>query len=152
MVVAGIVIGNKARESGISDITQEYLSKFWELIDEILNALLFMLLGFEMLVLKIDKTILIISIVSVGVVLIARWVSVAIPVTLLRRKINFEKNAIAILTWGGLRGGLSVALALSLPVEMHKDLFVTITYMVVIFSIIVQGLTIGKFYKKFSEK
>ena len=152
MVVAGIVIGNKARESGISDITQEYLRKFWELIDEILNALLFMLLGFEMLVLKIDKTILIISIVSVGVVLIARWVSVAIPVTLLRRKINFEKNAIAILTWGGLRGGLSVALALSLPVEMHKDLFVTITYMVVIFSIIVQGLTIGKFYKKFSEK
>ena len=152
MVVAGIVIGNKGRESGISDLTQEYLNKFWELIDEILNALLFMLLGFEMLVLKIDSTIMIISAISVALVLFARWVSVAIPVTLLRRKIGFEKNAIAILTWGGLRGGLSVALALSLPAEMHKDLFVTITYMVVIFSIIVQGLTIGKLYKKLSAK
>jgi CPA1 family monovalent cation:H+ antiporter len=77
---------------------------------------------------------------------------VAIPVTLLRRKIGFEKNAIAILTWGGLRGGLSVALALSLPADMHRDLFVTITYMVVIFSIIVQGLTIGKLYRKLSAK
>ena len=152
MVVAGIVIGNKGRESGISDITQEYLSKFWELIDEILNALLFMLLGFEMLVLKIDKTIMIVSLLSIGIVLFARWLSVAVPIIILRRKIDFEKNAIAILTWGGLRGGLSVALALSLPVEMHRDLFVTITYMVVIFSIIVQGLTIGKLYKKLSAK
>jgi len=152
MVVAGIVIGNKGRESGISDVTQEYLNKFWELIDEILNALLFMLLGFEMLVLKIDKTIMIIGIISVLLVLFARWVSVAIPVTILRRKVDFEKNAIAILTWGGLRGGLSVALALSLPVEMHRDLFVSITYMVVIFSIIVQGLTIGKLYKRLSAK
>lgn len=152
MVVAGIVIGNQGREFGMSDLTQEYINKFWELIDEILNALLFMLLGFEMLVLKINSTIMIISIISVAIVLFARWVSVLIPVTLLRRKIDFEKNAIAILTWGGLRGGLSVALALSLPAEMHKDLFVTITYMVVIFSIIVQGLTIGKFYKKLSAK
>ncbi len=152
MVVAGIVIGNKGRESGISDITQQYLNKFWELIDEILNALLFMLLGFEMLVLKINSTIMIIGVISVAIVLFARWMSVAIPVIILRRKIDFEKNAIAILTWGGLRGGLSVALALSLPVEMHRDLFVTITYMVVIFSIIVQGLTIGKLYKKLSTK
>lgn len=152
MVVAGIVIGNKGREAGISDLTQEYLNKFWELIDEILNALLFMLLGFEMLVLKINSTILAVGAISVILVLLARWVSVAIPITLLRRKFNFEKNTITILTWGGLRGGLSVALALSLPVEMHRDLFVTITYLIVIFSIIVQGLTIGKVYKKLSAK
>jgi CPA1 family monovalent cation:H+ antiporter len=113
-----------------------------------LNALLFLLMGFEMLVIKLNPTILIISLVSIIIVLFARWVSVAIPITLLRFKIKFEKNAIAILTWGGLRGGLSVALALSLPKEMYRDQFVSITYIIVIFSIIVQGLTIGKLYRK----
>ena len=148
MVVAGIVIGSKGRESGISDITKDYLHKFWELIDEMLNALLFLLMGFEMLVIKLDPIIVIISLVSIIIVLFARWVSVAIPVIFLRFKIKFEKNAIAILTWGGLRGGLSVALALSLPKEMYRDQFLSITYIIVIFSIIVQGLTIGKLYRK----
>ena len=148
MVVAGIVIGSKGRESGISDVTKDYLHKFWELIDEMLNALLFLLMGFEMLLIKLNTTIIIISLVSIAIVLFARWVSVAIPVSLLRFKIKFEKNAIVILTWGGLRGGLSVALALSLPKEMYRDQFVSITYIIVIFSIIVQGLTIGKLYRK----
>lgn len=152
MVVAGIVIGSKGRHSGISDITRDYLNKFWELVDNTLNALLFMLIGFEMLAIKINITILIIGIISIGVVLLARWVSVALPVTFLRRKVNFERHAIAILTWGGLRGGLSVALALSLPAAMHRDLFVSITYIIVIFSIVVQGLSIGKLYKKLSGK
>lgn len=152
MVVAGIVIGSKGKASGISAITQDYLSKFWELIDEMLNALLFLLMGFEMLVIKLDITIVMISIISILLVLFARWVSVAIPVSLLRFKIKFEKNAIMILTWGGLRGGLSVALALSLPKEMYRDQFVAITYIVVIFSIIVQGLTIGKLYRKLETK
>ena len=111
-----------------------------------------MLIGFEMLVVKFNQTILIIGMISIIVVLFARWVSVALPVTILRFKMDFEKNAIAILTWGGLRGGLSVALALSLPADMHRDLFVSITYIIVIFSIGVQGLTIGKLYKKLSGK
>ncbi len=148
MVVAGIVIGSKGRVSGISDISKDYLRKFWELIDEILNALLFLLMGFEMLVIKLNATILIISLACIIIVLFARWISVAIPISLLRFKIKFEKNAITILTWGGLRGGLSVALALYLPQEMYRDQFVSITYIIVIFSIIVQGLTIGKLYRK----
>ncbi len=152
MVVAGIVIGNKARESGVSDLSKDYLDKFWELTDEILNALLFMLMGLEMLVVTIDKTILIISIITVGIVLLARWVSVALPVMFMRYRLKFEKNAVAILTWGGLRGGLSIALALSLPDDMHRDQFVSITYVVVVFSIIVQGLTIGKLYKRLMHK
>lgn len=152
MVVAGMVIGNKGRTSGISDITRDYLYKFWELIDEMLNAILFMLIGFEMLVVKMNNTIFIIGIICIGIVLLARWVSVALPVSLMRFKISFEQNAIAILTWGGIRGGLSVALALSLPSDMHRDLFVSITYIIVIFSIVVQGLTIGRLYRRLSTK
>ena len=152
MVVAGIVIGSKGKKSGISDRSKDYLNKFWELVDTTLNALLFMLIGFEMLVIKFDTTTLLIGIISIAIVLLARWLSVAVPVSLLRFKVNFEKHAIAILTWGGLRGGLSVALALSLPVDMHRDLFVSITYVVVVFSIVVQGLTIGKLYRKLSAK
>jgi CPA1 family monovalent cation:H+ antiporter len=152
MVVAGIVIGNKARQNAVSDQTKEYLDKFWDLTDEILNAILFMLMGLEMLIVNIDKTILIISIITIGIVLLARWVSVALPVSLMRYRLKFEKNAIAILTWGGLRGGLSIALALSLPEDMHRDQFVSITYIVVLFSITVQGLTIGKLYKRLMNK
>jgi CPA1 family monovalent cation:H+ antiporter len=152
MVVAGIVLGSKGRKSGISDLSKDYLNKFWELIDEMLNAILFMLMGFEMLVISYDGVNIIIGLISIVVVLLARWVSVALPVTFLRRRINFEKNAIAVLTWGGLRGGLSVALALSLPLEMHRELFVSITYLIVVFSIIVQGLSIGRFYRMLEGK
>lgn len=152
MVAAGIIIGNKTREIAATDRTREYLDKFWELIDEMLNALLFLLLGFEMLIVKMDKNIMIISLITIVVVLFARWISVALPVTLLGSKMKFDKNAITILTWGGLRGGLSVALALSLPPEMYRDQFVSITYIVVIFSIIVQGLTIGKLYRKLEAR
>jgi len=147
MVVAGMVIGSKGDKTGLSTRSKDYLHKFWELIDEMLNAILFMLVGFEMLVINYDYTILFIGVICIAIVLFVRWVSVALPVTLLRRKINFEPNAIAILTWGGLRGALSIALALSLPPGMHRDLFVTITYIVVVFSILVQGLTIGRLYK-----
>lgn len=152
MVAAGIIIGNKGRDLAIADLTKSYLENFWKLIDEILNALLFLLMGFEMLVIKADKTIIIIGVATILIVLLARWVSVAIPVMLLRFRISFEKNAIAVLTWGGLRGGLSVALALSLPADMYRDQFVCITYIVVVFSIIVQGLTIGKLYRKLEKR
>lgn len=148
MVAAGIVVGNMGKASPLPDISKKYLSKYWELIDEMLNAILFMLVGFEMLVINFDAAILAIGIISIVIVLFVRWISVALPVSLLRFKITFEKNAIAILTWGGLRGGLSIALALSLPTDMHRDLFVSITYVVVVFSILVQGLTIRGLYRK----
>ncbi len=150
MVVAGIVIGTKMKTDAISDVTMDYLNKFWDLIDNMLNALLFMLVGFEMLAIQFDRSIFIIGFITIVIVLLARWVSVFVPVSVMRIKMKFEKNAIAILTWGGLRGGLSVALALSLPENMHRDIFVPITYIVVVFSIVVQGLTIGKLYKRLS--
>jgi len=143
MVVAGIITGNKVSDEVLSDTSRDYLEKFWELVDEILNAILFLLIGLEMLIIKINVTILIIGAISIFTVLIARWVAVFFPVLLLRYRLNFEKHAVAILTWGGLRGGLSVALALSLSPAMHRDEFVLITYMIVVFSILVQGLTIG---------
>ncbi len=148
MVVAGLITGNKAKEEVMSDLTQDYLSKFWELIDEILNAILFLLIGMEMLIIKIHPVLLAIGSIMVVIVLLARFISVGLPVYFLRRWMVVEKHAVAILTWGGLRGGLSVALALSLPPAMHKDEFVLITYIVVVFSILVQGLTIGKFRER----
>jgi len=143
MVVAGIITGNKVKDEVLSKISRDYLGKFWELIDEMLNAILFLLIGLEMLVIKINLTVMFIGVISIAVCLLARWVSVFFPILLLRFKIKFEKHAVAILTWGGLRGGLSVALALSLSPEMHRDDFVLITYIIVVFSILVQGLTIG---------
>jgi CPA1 family monovalent cation:H+ antiporter len=148
MVVAGIFTGNKGREAAMSDVTWDYLSKFWELVDEILNAVLFLLLGVEMLVVEINSHILMIGVIMIVVVLVARWLSVAFPVLLLRRWVEFEKHAIKILTWGGLRGGISVAMALSLPSSFYRDQFLTVTYTIVVFSILVQGLTIGKLAKK----
>jgi len=148
MVVAGIITGNKARDGMLSQVSRDYLGKFWELVDEILNAILFLLIGLEMLVIRINGTVLIIGGIAVIIVLMARWISVFFPILLLRFKLKFERNAVAILTWGGLRGGLSVALALSLSPAMHRDEFVLITYMIVVFSILVQGLTIGPLAKK----
>ncbi|PAW93730.1 sodium:proton antiporter [Mucilaginibacter sp. MD40] len=148
MVIAGIITGNKSKEMGMSDQTRDYLGKFWHLVDEILNAVLFLFIGLEMLIIKIHPTVMVIGAISIVTVLLARWISVIIPVSLLKFKIKFENNAVAILTWGGLRGGISVALALSLSSNMYRDEFVLITYIIVVFSILVQGLTIGKLAKK----
>ncbi|QXV64064.1 sodium:proton antiporter [Mucilaginibacter sp. 21P] len=148
MVVAGLLIGNKVKRQAMSKISRDYLGKFWELIDEILNAILFLLIGLEMLIIKINTTILIIGAISIITVLFARWLAVFVPINLLKLKIKFERNAVTILTWGGLRGGLSVALALSLGPQMYREEFVLITYIIVVFSILVQGLTIGSFTKK----
>lgn len=152
MVVAGIITGNKARDGSMSDETRDYLGKFWHLVDEILNAVLFLFIGLEMLIIKINTTVMIIGVISIILVLLARWISVIFPVLLLRYKTRFENNAIAILTWGGLRGGISVALALSLSAKMYRDEFVLITYMIVVFSILVQGLTIGKLAARLEAK
>ena len=148
MVVAGLLIGNHGRSLAMSDKTRQHLDNFWELVDEILNAVLFVLIGLEVLVLAFTWQYLIAGLVAIPVVLLARFVSVGIPVGLLRFRREFSPHAVKILTWGGLRGGISVALALSLPVEEGRDPLVAMTYIVVIFSIIVQGLTIGRLIKR----
>lgn len=148
MVVAGIITGSKGVAVAMSDATKDYLSKFWELVDEILNAILFLFIGIEMLIVKMNIVLLSIGGVMIVFVLAARWLSVALPVQLLKRWVSFEKHALVILTWGGLRGGISVALALSLPTSSYREQFVAITYIIVIFSILVQGLTVGKLAKK----
>ncbi|MCR8561758.1 sodium:proton antiporter [Mucilaginibacter sp. BJC16-A38] len=147
IIIAGIIMGTKGKGEGLSEISRDYLEKFWDLTDEIFNAILFLLIGLEMLIIKVNPTIMIIGCIMVAVVLLARLVCVAFPVMFLKIWIKFEKNAILMLTWGGLRGGLSVAMALSIPAAMHRDEFVLITYVIVVFSIIVQGLTIGKLAK-----
>jgi CPA1 family monovalent cation:H+ antiporter len=152
MVVAGIITGNKVKKEVLSPVSRDYLGKFWELIDDILNAILFLLIGLEMLIIKANLAVFIIGCISIIIVLFARWVSVLFPVLLLRYKVRFERHAVAILTWGGLRGGLSVALALSLSPEMHRDEFVLITYIIVVFSILVQGLTIGTLTRRLLKK
>jgi CPA1 family monovalent cation:H+ antiporter len=148
MVVAGLITGNKVKSEAMTAQSRDYLAKFWELVDEILNAVLFFLMGLELLIIKITPTTFLIGAIAILVVLLARWVSVMFPVLIMSYRIKFEQNAIAILTWGGLRGGLSVALALSLSTTMYRDEFVLITYMIVVYSILVQGLTIGGFTKR----
>lgn len=152
MVVAGIFIGNRGRAVGMSRITEEYIDKFWEMLDEILNAILFLLIGLELLVIKFESIYILIGVIAIFVVLLARFVSVGIPFFLLKRKVKFEQNAFPILVWGGIRGGISVALALALPRESSGDMFVAITYIIVLFSIIFQGLTIGGLAKRLTAK
>ena len=142
MVVAGLFIGNRGRRDAMSERTREHLDNFWELIDEILNAVLFLLIGLEVLAVAAEVNVLTAGLLIIPVVLIARFVSVSIPVIVLRRFQEFSPGAIRVLTWGGLRGGISVALALSLPAGEQRDLLVSVAYVVVVFSIVVQGLTI----------
>lgn len=134
----------------MSEQTRDYLDKFWEMIDEFLNALLFLLVGFQLLVLPFNKGFLILGLAAIPIVLIARYLSVLAPMRVLRKlmAMTFERNVVPLLTWGGLRGGISIALALAIPVEMQGELFVVVTYIVVLFSILVQGLTIGKVVRK----
>ena len=131
----------------MSDITAEYVDKFWELIDEILNAILFVLIGLELLIIETSKTIFIVSFILIGIVLLTRYFSVYIPSLLIRLKEKMTRKTLIILTWGGLRGGISIALALSIPISLNRDIWVTITYVIVCFSILVQGMTIGKIAK-----
>jgi CPA1 family monovalent cation:H+ antiporter len=145
IVVAGLLIGNHGRAFAMSEQTREHLDKFWELIDEIMNAVLFVLIGLEMVVLSLTIHSILAGVLMIPLVLLARLLSVGIPVSFMRFKRRFSPNAVKILTWGGLRGGISVALALSLPQQdPFREIILTTTYTVVVFSILVQGLTIKK--------
>ncbi|HEX8505381.1 MAG TPA: sodium:proton antiporter [Hymenobacter sp.] len=143
MVVAGLVVGSQQGRHAPSVVTEDYVDKFWELIDGVLNAVLFALIGLQVLVLKLSGPAVWAGLAAVVLVLLARLVSVSIPLSFLRTRREFTDFNLAILTWGGLRGGISVALALSLPPTMPRELLVGITYVVVVFSILGQGLTIG---------
>lgn len=147
MVVSGLLIGNHGRAFAMSDKTREHLDTFWELIDEVLNAVLFVLIGFEVLVLSFSSDIIMAGVIMIFVILLARFISVVIPVIVLKATHQFTAGVTKILTWGGLRGGISVALALSLPAGEPRNIILPITYVVVVFSILVQGLTVGKLIK-----
>lgn len=144
VVVAGLLIGNQGVEFAMSEKVREYMFAFWEIVDEVLNSVLFLLIGLEVLVLTFDAAHIGLMAIAIPVVLVGRLVSVSSPLLLRPMRKSFGVGAIPVLTWGGLRGGVSVALALSLPDSDYKPLLLAATYAVVIFSIVVQGLTVKK--------
>ncbi len=148
VVVAGLMVGNQGRAHAMSDTTREHLDMFWELIDEILNAILFVLIGLEVLVLTFPHQQLLAGVFVIPLILLSRLLAVGAPMALLRLIRSFTPGALWLMTWGGLRGGVSVALALSLAHGPERDVIVTMTYVVVVFSIVVQGLTMGTLVKR----
>lgn len=149
MVAAGLVVGNDTvRHSAMSETTETYVDKFWELIDILLNTVLFVLIGMEMLVISFKTDYVIAGIITIPIVLACRYLSLLLPIKFFEKKLDFVPKTNLVMTWGGLRGGISIALALGLTQEMHRDLFLVITYVVVVFSIIGQGLTVGRLVKK----
>lgn len=144
VVVAGLFVGNRGRAFAMTEKTREHVDTFWELVDEILNVVLFLLIGLELLVLRIERGWLLAGVLAIPIVLSARWLSVAGIIGPLGRVRAQSKGAIPLLTWGGLRGGISVAMALSLPASDSRSLVLTLTYFVVVFSILVQSLTVGR--------
>ena len=153
MVTAGLIVGNDTvRSTTMSEITETYVDKFWELIDILLNTILFVLIGMEMLVLTFEGDYVVAALIGIPIVLICRYTSLLFPIKFFQNKLDFVPKTDLIMTWGGLRGGISIALALSLTSEMHRELFLMITYFIVIFSILVQGLTVGKLVEKLALK
>lgn len=152
VVVAGLFIGNHGAKFAMSENTREHVFQFWELLDEILNSVLFLLIGLEVLVIGLSSEFIGVAVIAIPVVLAARWIAVAIPIGLLAVRETFSRGAIIMLTWGGLRGGISVALALSLPESEYKGPILAATYAVVVFSIVVQGLTMKPLVGKIVER
>ena len=148
MVVAGLFIGDKGMKYAVSDNTRDHLQKFWSLLDEILNSALFLLIGLEVLVIARADTHVALAILAIPLTLAGRWLSIYIPIRLLGRWETFTQGAVPVLVWGGLRGGIAVALALSLPANQYKGTILTLTYAAVLFSIVVQGLSIKALVKR----
>lgn len=148
VIVIGLLLGNKVSKTAMSETTQDYHSKFWELIDDFLNAILFVLIGLQMVIISFNGIFIAIGVLAIVLLLVCRYLSLSLPILFLRDKKLFNSRTALIMTWGGLRGGLSVALTLSLPDSPYKSAFVSITYLIVIFSILIQGLTTGKLVEK----
>ncbi len=142
MVISGLIIGNSIKKGNMNKETQIRFYSFWELLDEILNTILFVLIGIEFIEISFNYKIFILSILIILITLLSRWISVIIPITMLSNFKKFKHDTIIVMTWGGLRGGISIALALSIKDIYNYNIIITITYFVVIFSIIIQGLTI----------
>jgi monovalent cation:H+ antiporter, CPA1 family len=148
VVVSGVLIGNRGAELAMSDQTRRYLFGFWTLIDEMLNSVLFLLIGIEVLVLGFNLALAPLALAAIPIVLVARLLSVAAPIGLLRLGYKFEHGTVAILTWGGVRGGISVALVLAIAANEFKPALTAATYTVAVFTIIVQGLSLGWFVRR----
>lgn len=144
MVAAGLFMGNFSESFQMKSETQDYLIKFWELIDEIMNAVLFLFIGFELLLIKDLNEYLVAGGICILIVLLARWIAIFVPTKFMAFKYRFSPQTVKVLVWGGIRGGVSIALALSIPQNEYSQIIISITYCVVVFSIVVQGLTIGK--------
>jgi len=151
-VCAGLLIGDVGAKYGMSEETRRYVDAFWKMIDEILNAILFLMIGFEVFAVAFDMSSVLGGAMAVLLALLARLTAVAVPVLLLKPFRSFSKGTIPIMTWGGLKGGISVALALSLPDSEWKPVILTATYIVVVFSIIVQGLTVAPLAKRMGRE
>lgn len=150
MVIAGLIIGNYGKKVAMSETTRDYLSKFWELIDEIMNAILFLFIGFELLMLPDLQKQIFLGVTAIFISLLARSLAIFIPASTILRKNTYSKGSLTTMVWGGIRGGVSIALVMSIPnsVGEMKDVLLEVTYIVVLFSIVVQGLTVGKVAKK----
>ncbi|MAQ44965.1 MAG: sodium:proton antiporter [Confluentimicrobium sp.] len=151
-VCAGLLIGDVGHRDAMSAQTRRYVDAFWTLIDEILNAVLFLMIGFEVFAVAFGIDALIAGVLGIGLSLIARFAAVAVPVALLRPFRGFSPGVVRVMTWGGLKGGISVALALSLPEGEWKPLILTVTYMIVLFSIVVQGLTVAPLARRLTPE
>ncbi|MFC0589538.1 cation:proton antiporter [Novosphingobium aquiterrae] len=152
MAVAGLLIGNAGVAQAMSDVTRDYLIKFWELVDEILNTVLFLLIGLEVVLVTRQPALLLFGVLAIPLALGARWLSVSVPLILLRARINLGRLAAPTLVWGGLRGGISVALALSLPPSAYRTPLVAATFVIVLFSVIIQGGSIGGLIRRLNQK
>jgi CPA1 family monovalent cation:H+ antiporter len=152
MVVAGLLLGNQGRALAMSDVTREHLDTFWIVVDEVLNAVLFLLIGLEVMLLDLRPIFVVAGIAAIAISLLARFVSVGLPIMAIQPRKMRRRYTVRVMTWGGLRGGIAVALALALPASEQRALLLVLTYAVVLFSIIVQGLTVEKLVERASRQ